>query len=233
MMSDKVIKTDSFMEMPHSTKILYFYLMIEADDDGFVANPKTIMRMVNSVDDDFKLLAVKRFIIPFGNGVCVIKHWLIHNAIRADRKIDTQWANEKKLLVVDTKTQKYSLDTGLQPNDNQMTTKGSPRLGKVRLGKTIVSKADVPFNWNEYLKKMDANKSEHIQLLAHFFRVKGMKADTQAEAIAFIKRHTKAAAQVSKFSKSKVMDAIAECKKMKDKDNIEWTVETVLKVLTK
>lgn len=135
MISDKVIKTDSFMEMPHSTKNLYFYLMMEADDDGFVSNPKTIMRMVNAVDDDYKILVGKRFVVPFESGVCVIKHWLIHNLIRADRKVDTQWSEEKKLLVVDPDTQKYSLDKGLQPSDNQMTTKCPHRLGKVRLGK--------------------------------------------------------------------------------------------------
>ena len=135
MMSDKVIKTDSFMEMPHSTKTLYFYLMMEADDDGFVSNPKTIMRMVNAVDDDYKILIGKRFVVPFESGVCVIKHWLIHNLIRADRKVDTQWSEEKKQLVVDPDTQKYSLNKGLQPSDNQMSTKCPHRLGKGRLGK--------------------------------------------------------------------------------------------------
>ena len=123
------------MEMPHSTKNLYFYLMIDADDDGFVSNPKTIMRMVNAVEDDYKILTAKRFIVPFESGICVIKHWLIHNLIRADRKIDTQWTEEKKLLIIDPDTQKYSLNKGLQPNDNQMTTKCPHRLGKGRLGK--------------------------------------------------------------------------------------------------
>jgi len=135
MISDKVIKTDSFMEMPHSTKNLYFYLMIDADDDGFVSNPKTIMRMINAVDDDYKILAGKKFIIPFENGICVIKHWLIHNLIRADRKVDTQWVDEKKLLEIDESTQKYSLNKGLQPSDNQVTTKCPHRLGKVSIGK--------------------------------------------------------------------------------------------------
>jgi hypothetical protein len=140
MMSDKVIKTDSFMEMPHSTKNLYFYLMIEADDDGFVSNPKTIIRMVNAVDDDYKILIGKRFVVPFESGVCVIKHWLIHNLIRADRKVDTQWAEEKKLLIVDPDTQKYSLNKGLQPNDNQVSTKCPHRLGKVSIGKVSIGK---------------------------------------------------------------------------------------------
>jgi len=167
MMSDKVIKTDSFMEMPHSTKNLYFYLMIEADDDGFVSNPKTIIRMVNAVDDDYKILIGKRFVVPFESGVCVIKHWLIHNLIRADRKVDTQWAEEKKLLIVDPDTQKYSLNKGLQPNDNQVSTKCPHRLGKVSIGKVSIGKqptssSDDGFGsfWKIYPKKVGKGAAE-------------------------------------------------------------------------
>jgi len=167
MMSDKVIKTDSFMEMPHSTKNLYFYLMIEADDDGFVSNPKTIIRMVNAVDDDYKILIAKRFVVPFESGVCVIKHWLIHNLIRADRKIDTQWSEEKKLLIVDPDTQKYSLNKGLQPNVNQMSTKcphrlGKVSIGKVRLGKQPTSSNDDGFDffWKIYPRKVGKGAAE-------------------------------------------------------------------------
>lgn len=167
MMSDKVIKTDSFMEMPHSTKNLYFYLMIEADDDGFVSNPKTIIRMVNAVEDDYKILIAKRFVVPFESGVCVIKHWLIHNLIRADRKINTQWSEEKKLLVVDPDTQKYSLNTGLQPSVNQVTTKcphrlGKVSIGKVRLGKEPTSSSDDGFDsfWKIYPRKVGKGAAE-------------------------------------------------------------------------
>ena len=163
MMSDKVIKTDSFMEMPHSTKNLYFYLMIEADDDGFVSNPKTIMRMVNAVDDDYRILIGKKFIIPFESGICVIKHWLIHNLIRADRKIDTQWTEEKKLIETDPATQKYSLYKGLQPSDNQVTTKCPHRLGKVRLGK-VKEQDEECASFGEFSKvKMTADEKTKIE----------------------------------------------------------------------
>jgi len=132
MMSDKVIKTDAFMDMGDSSKVLYFYLMIEADDDGFISNPKTIMRMIGSNADDYKILIAKRFLIVFQSGVCVIKHWRIHNLIRADRYHETQWIEEKNSLIVDKKTSKYSLNKGGIPNGNQLATE--VRLGKVREG---------------------------------------------------------------------------------------------------
>lgn len=61
--------------MPSSTQMLYFHLSMNADDDGFVNNPKKIQRMCGASDDDFKLLLAKSFVLLFESGVIVIKHW--------------------------------------------------------------------------------------------------------------------------------------------------------------
>ena len=92
--------------------------------------------MVNCQDDDITILIAKKFILYFESGVCVIKHWRIHNLIRGDRYTETQWIKEKDQLLIDEKTNKYSLNKGLNdviPNGNQMAPQ--VRLGKVRLGK--------------------------------------------------------------------------------------------------
>jgi len=68
-----------------------------ADDDGFVS-PKKIMRMIAAGDDDLKVLKSKRFVLPFESGVVVIKHWLIHNLIRADCYKETLYKTEKSKL---------------------------------------------------------------------------------------------------------------------------------------
>ena len=137
MFSKKIVDTDAFLDMSLSAQALYLHLLLRADDDGFIANPKKIMRMLGSQDDDYKILIAKRFIIQFESGVCVIKHWLIHNLIRNDRYTATQWTKEKNELVIDDKTKKYSLpkpkDYNVIPNGNQMAPQ--VRLGKVRLGK--------------------------------------------------------------------------------------------------
>ncbi len=88
-MFSNTIKVDSdlFMDMPKSAQLLYFHLnMHKVDDDGFVGNTKSIMRMIGSSDDDLKILIAKQYLIPFENGVTVIKDWHIHNYIRSDRK---------------------------------------------------------------------------------------------------------------------------------------------------
>lgn len=98
MFSKQIVQTDAFIDMPASSQLLYFHLAMDGDDDGFVSSPKKIMRMLGSSDDDYKILAAKRFIIPFENGICVIKHWLIHNYIRQDTYTETKYVEQKNLL---------------------------------------------------------------------------------------------------------------------------------------
>ncbi len=137
MFSLKIIDTDLFLDMPMSARLLYYDLSMRADDDGFVASPKKIQRMIGASDDDFKLLIAKRFIIPFESGVCVIKHWRIHNYIRADRYAESIYQEEKKQLVENNGT--YELGTtpnvipNVIPDGYKMDTQ--VRLGKDRLGK--------------------------------------------------------------------------------------------------
>ena len=68
----KIVDSDAFLDMPLSTQCLYFHLNMRADDDGFIGNPKRIMKIVGSSEDDLKLLIVKRFVLAFEDGVIVI-----------------------------------------------------------------------------------------------------------------------------------------------------------------
>lgn len=100
MFAKTIIDSDHFVDMPLSTQALYFHLAIQADDDGFVSNPKRVMRTVGCGEDEIKLLIAKGFIIPFDSGICVITHWKIHNYIQSDRYKETVHLNEKKLVEV-------------------------------------------------------------------------------------------------------------------------------------
>ncbi len=57
MISLSVIDTDKFIDMPASTRLLYYDLSMRADDDGFVSSPNKIARMVGcSIEDLDKLI---------------------------------------------------------------------------------------------------------------------------------------------------------------------------------
>jgi len=100
MFSDEITSTDAFLDLPKGSQLLYFHLGMSADDDGFVANPKMIMRVIGSSEDELKVLFAKKFLLAFDNGVCVVKHWRINNYIRKDIYKETKYINEKNSLFI-------------------------------------------------------------------------------------------------------------------------------------
>lgn len=133
MFAKTIIDSDAFLDMPQSTQLLYFHLAMRADDDGFINNPKSIMRNVKCNEDDLKLLITKKFIIPFESGIVVIKHWKIHNYIRKDTYTETKYKEEKALLELDENKSYRQLPQGC---DEYVTGSSTQvRIGKVSIGK--------------------------------------------------------------------------------------------------
>lgn len=100
MFTMKIVDSDAFLEMPLSSQCLYFHLNMRADDDGFVGNPKKIMRMIQAKEDDLKILLAKRFLIMFEDNVVVVKHWWMHNTLAKDRYNETSYIDDKSQLYV-------------------------------------------------------------------------------------------------------------------------------------
>lgn len=140
MFAKTIIDSDSFMDMPLTSQLLYFHLAMRADDDGFINNPKKVQRMVGCSDDDLKMLIFKRFLIPFESGVVVIKHWRLHNYIQKDRYKPTVYQEELKSLTVKSNgsytDSVYSLDTECIQDVSSLETQ--IRLDKIRLDKVSI-----------------------------------------------------------------------------------------------
>jgi hypothetical protein len=128
-MFDKTItNSDKFLEMPVSTQNLYFHLSMNADDDGFLDNWKSIIKISGAKEDDLKLLIAKSYIIPFESGVIVIKHWRINNFLRKDRHTDTHYMEELMQLNISSNNE-YVLKDWL--------TDGQPSKDKISKDKYI------------------------------------------------------------------------------------------------
>ena len=132
MFAKTIIDSDAFLDMPLSTQALYFHLSMRADDDGFINNTKKIQRMLGCADDDLKILLSKNFIIPFETGVCVIKHWKIHNLIQKDRYKPSVYGEEKEKLSIKNNNV-YTLDTGCVQDVSSLESQVS--IGKASLVK--------------------------------------------------------------------------------------------------
>lgn len=200
MFAKTIIDSDAFLDMPTSARLLYYDLGMRADDDGFVNSPKKIIRMTGASDDDLSVLIAKKFIIPFENGIVVIKHWRIHNYIRKDTYNETAYKEEKAMLILDeNKSYKLVESKRIQSVDEPST---QVRLGKVSIGKdrldnnipafeekssTASAKAS-KHKYGEYknvllkdeeLKKLQKeyqNWEELIKYLDEYIEMKGYKA---------------------------------------------------------
>lgn len=137
MFAKTIVTSDAFLDMPLSARCLYFTLGMFADDDGFVNNPKSIMRQVGACTDDLNILLAKRFIIAFESGVIVIKHWKIHNYIAKDRYKETKYIEEKSKLMLDEKGAYTECIQDVYKMDTQV------RLGKDSIGKDSIVEGSV------------------------------------------------------------------------------------------
>lgn len=100
MFDKSITNSDNFLELPDSSQILYFHLSMNADDDGFIDNWRSIMRMTGTKEDDLKILVTKSYVIPFDTGVIVIRHWRMNNYLRNDRYKETTHKAEKSQLML-------------------------------------------------------------------------------------------------------------------------------------
>lgn len=170
MFSKQITTSDAFMEMPVSSQLLYFHLNMEADDDGFVANPKRTIKIIGANEDDLKVLLTKRFLLAFESGVVVIKHWLLHNCIRKDMYQETQYLEEKKTLGI----KDNSVYTELC---NETVTEPLHRLDKIRLDKIKLDKLTPPSELKGKKALVERMKKTYSDTFEEFWEVCPMKKD--------------------------------------------------------
>ena len=140
MFTKKVTDDDNFMALSASAQALYLHLSMSADDDGFCNQVSTSMFKAHASVQDLQALLEKRYIYQFENGVIVIKHWRMANALRKDRYTPTAFKEELAQLQL-----KDNGSYTWLPNGCQMVADCLPqdRLGKDSIGKYISSKDDM------------------------------------------------------------------------------------------
>ena len=107
MFDKKVVCSDKFIDLPNSSKALYFMAGMEADDKGFF-QPRILQRMCGFSDDDYKILIAKGFFITFESGVMVVTDWNKNNWLDSRRITETEYIDELNMLRLIN--QKYELN---------------------------------------------------------------------------------------------------------------------------
>lgn len=116
MFARSVIGSARFLKMPATSRLLYYDLGMDADDDG-VVEAFGVIRKTGATEDDLRVLVSKDFVKVLNEDlVSHITDWKQNNFIRPDRYKPSV---HKELLL--------RLCDGI-PNDNQATTNGIPMV---------------------------------------------------------------------------------------------------------
>lgn len=148
MLTKKVTDDDNFMSLSSSAQALYLHLSMSADDDGFSNQVTISMFKAHASTQDLEALLERRFIYQFDNGVIVIKHWRMANALRKDRYTPTAFKEELAKLKL-KENGSYTM-AGCQtvanwlPNGCQMVAERLPQdsIDKNRVDKVSIEESN-------------------------------------------------------------------------------------------
>jgi DNA-directed RNA polymerase specialized sigma54-like protein len=114
MINKEIVESDAFLELAATTQLLYFYLIFNADDDGFLRNTISVAKKIGASKNNISQLVRSKFIIRYSSGTISIVHWLLHNSISRARH-STSISNEEIKKTFITQDNLYSV-CGDSPN---------------------------------------------------------------------------------------------------------------------
>jgi hypothetical protein len=153
------VDADAFLDMPATSQLLYFHLGLRADDDGFIHNPKRVLRSCRCTEDDLKMLITKKYLIPFESGIVVIKHWKLHNKIPKDRYKETNYQDEKAMLSLND-NESYTLC--IQDVNNMYS---QVRVGKERQGEYRLVEGSGNDNTDNHEKNVETVENSRLEFM--------------------------------------------------------------------
>ncbi len=101
MISKKVIFSDEFAKLPEKSRLAYFYLLLAADDEGFLDNTMMVLAMQKLSRKCIIPLIEKGFVYYFDTCIGVIMHWYLQNRVAKDRFTPTRYREERNQLTID------------------------------------------------------------------------------------------------------------------------------------
>ena len=117
MFSKSIIGAARFLRMPATSRLLYYDLGMQADDDG-VVEAFSVMRLTGATEDDLRVLVTKGFVRVLNDDlVTLISDWSKNNLIKKDRY--RQSIYKDLIIQLDTNCQR---GTQLEPTWNPSGT---------------------------------------------------------------------------------------------------------------
>lgn len=231
MFSNRIANSAKFLQMPLESQLLYFHLILRADDDGVVES-YPVMKLLGTTPDNFKVLVAKSFIQPLNEDqVIIILDWLEHNKIRADRKTDSIY---KHLIPLNVQLIEPKARTDVKDNSQRLSGLSTVSISKVRLGKVsttdkVLSLRD-EFDFSQELTLLKESSRKDYKIIALYWKKKNWTFQNKKQFNAALKRELKPAQALSGYTGKEIGKAITYCEEQYPEI---WTLETCHKVITK
>ena len=94
MISKKVFSSDKFTTLPAKAKLLYAYMILYSDDQGFSDSVKLSMTVAGASKSDLRKLIDAGYVIQFDSGAYLIAHWPLMNKVQPSRATETSFSKE-------------------------------------------------------------------------------------------------------------------------------------------
>lgn len=216
MMTKKVTDDDNFLGLSASAQALYLHLSMAADDDGFCNQVSISMFKAHASIQDLKALLEARYLYQFENGVIVIKHWRMANALRKDRYTPTAFQEEMSMLKIKDNGA-YSLRL---PDGCQMVAERLPQdsIDKVSIGEVSIEE-DLTVSNDTVCRTKDVRQIEEAWNSLGLQQLRKVTGDS--------KRGGMLRARVNEYGVSAVLEAIENVRKsafLKGQNNHGWVI---------
>ena len=140
MFSNRIANSAKFLQMPSESQLLYFHMVLRADDDGIVES-YPVQKLLGLPSDSFKILIAKEFIRPLNDDqVIIITDWREHNTIRADRKTNSIYLPLLLEKYPDIKILEPKLRTDVKNNNKRLGGQSTDGISKDKLRQDKIRK---------------------------------------------------------------------------------------------
>lgn len=232
MFSNRIANSARFLQMPTESQLLYFHMVLRADDDG-VLETYPLMKLLGMGIDNFKVLVAKGFIKQLNEDqVVVITDWREHNVIRPDRKVDSIYKNLLLTVAPDIQLLEAKPRSDVEDNSRRIIENDSGpstgsisqvKLSQVKLinnaSKTRVSspikkkmKSSIfgdlnPMDLSKFVKWMRDSKQKHMHVIAEWAEAEEPAYTTRGQWSSFVSRNVRPAMKLIGFNPDQLQKA--------------------------
>lgn len=219
MFTKKVTDDDNFAALSASAQALYLHLSMAADDDGFCNQVAASMFKAHASVQDLQALLERRYIYQFENGVIVIKHWRMANALRKDRYTPTAFQEELAMLQLKDNGS-YTMVAARLPHGCRPVAACLPQ-DSIDKGRVVEGSIEQDNNNSFSLSKKEKEEKKENELSAVMsFFLDNIEPQPNAGHVDFIK------ASIETKGPERVLDALKKCVET-GKTSFPWVLKAV------